>query len=290
MFSKEYVAGISVSDGVAQVAVLEVRSGGVRLRHLAEVTKSSDSPHWYLDTMLTRSEKVYRKVRKVSVALANSAVLLYGFPMDTTLTQIEQNQHIDWELEHFISGYKPRDYVKDIHVLATRAQEHTSDMLVIAARRSYVVDVQQMLQEKKFSLHIADIDHFGAQYALAVNYPEAREKCVAVIAVAPARVDLGVLDHDRLIHYRHAQLSTEREIIDLLDHELAERPLTNLFFCGIGATPSLVNEAKQRLKIQSSLLNPTRQLRISRSFRTFEEFAGREFRFASAIGCALRKQ
>jgi hypothetical protein len=48
--------------------------------------------------------------------------------------------------------------------------------------------------------------------------------------------------------------------------------------------------ARARFAVPVEMVNPLRNIRLKRRFARENEFAGVEHRFASVIGCALRRQ
>ena len=136
MFGRKYKAGVSFSDDRAQIAVLEFRKEEVSLVHLKEIENDKLGEHWYLQPVLAKAEKSYRKIGAVSIAFDNASVAFHLFPMDTSLTREEQHEQTQWEMSKIISGYSPKEYLLDIHTMKIRAKEHVADIFVVAARRS----------------------------------------------------------------------------------------------------------------------------------------------------------
>lgn len=290
MFFKKYSAGISFSEVSAQIAVLEVGRRDVRIRYFEEIAKQDDLPLWFLEPILSRSSRIYKKVKKVSLALPGDSVLVHLFPLDSSLNQDAQDNQVDWELGHLIPSYQSKEYVKDVHILKTSSRDQTQEVMVVAARRAAIAAIQEKLQAHKYEMHIIDLDHFGAEYALFVNYPETRTKCVGLATVASNRIDLGVLNNSRLAEYRYRLTESTEETLEFLQQRIADTGLTDLFFHGPNAAHTLINTARQRFKINCAMLNPLKELKPSRAFREIDSFTGHEFRYAAAIGCALRKQ
>ena len=290
MLFSDYVAGVSFGDGVAHVAVLEVRKQHVELRYLQEISDGSGGELWFLQPLIARAARPLRKVKKASVAIDNASVFLHSFPLDTTLSQVEQNEHIVWELSNFLPDFKPGEYIRDVHTLQVHAQQHVNDVFVVAARRSLIFEIQEALAKEKIELHVADTSHFGAQYALLVNYPEVKTKTTALLNVSQARVDGGILHNGRLTRYRYLPATSADEVLEFLQSLVNIHSITDVFFYGTNATHSIVNAARQQLKVNAEMLNPLRRLPVSSRFRDFSVYNGREYRFAPAIGCALRKQ
>ncbi|MBI4546631.1 MAG: hypothetical protein HY707_01520 [Ignavibacteriae bacterium] len=290
---KEYIGGVSFTDDTAQVAVLEVGGSEIKVRYLEDIKKGSSDDLWFLQGVFEMKEKRVRKVKKVkkvSVAVDNASLFLHSFPMDTSLTKAEQNEHVDWELSNYLSEYNPKDYVNDVHILRTKAREHVCHVLTISVKKSLIYGIQNMLSENKFELHIIDTNHFGAQYALITNYPEVKTKVVALVAVAHHRVDAGLLHSGRLIAYRYGLMTNRDDAVKLLQEVLKDTTISDLFIYGTAVSTEVVGAIENSLNIKVTKLNPFQRLKIASSFRDFERFLGREHRFAASVGCALRKE
>src|ERR1700741_559522 len=133
---KEYVAGLSMADGRAQLAVFEVKERETRLLHVEEYDANGQSSLWFLRGILEPHAKPVKKVTRVSIALEYSSVLLHSFPIDASLTQPEQNEHVHWELANIIPDYRANDHVCDVHILKTQARDQVAEILVVAVKRS----------------------------------------------------------------------------------------------------------------------------------------------------------
>src|SRR5437867_11655723 len=98
MFFSDYVAGVSFTDGIAQIAILEVKKDRVQLRYALEVSHAEQDDLWFIRPLIEGKQKAFRKVKKASIAIDNAQLFLYSFPLDTTLNQVDQNEQIIWEL------------------------------------------------------------------------------------------------------------------------------------------------------------------------------------------------
>ena len=210
--------------------------------------------------------------------------------MDTSLSKAEQNEHVHWELSHYLPEYNASDYINDVHILKTHAREHLCDVLTVSVRKSFIHGIQNVLSEKKYELHLADTNHFGAQYALITNYPEVKTKMVALVAVAHHRVDVGLLHTGRLIAYRYGLIANREDVVKLLQEVVKDTIISDLFIYGTAVSTEVVGAIENSMNVKVIKLNPFQRLKIASSFRDFERFLGREHRFAASVGCALRKE
>ena len=287
---KELKAGISFSDDTAQTVVLELHPEEVVLHYLEEFKNASRSDIWFLDSIINARKGFSGKISSVSVALDNSAVFLHSFPLDTSLTQTEQNEYVQWELSNFIEDFKPREYINDIHPLRTRARDQVSDVLAVSVKRTLLFDVQQALADQHIDLRLADTYYFGTQYSLLATYPEVKTKTVALVGATMGRLDVGILVNGRLIDYRYKFVSTIEESVNFLREVLMNFPVSDIYLYGTAMTLDLTKNLHTAFAMNVTALNPFRRMRISSSFRDFDKFIGQEHRFASCVGCVLKKQ
>ena len=197
MFGR-YVAGMSYSGDVLRTAVLQLKKGGPVLCHLSEEKVGDREGAWFLRDVFQPRIRLLRKVSAVSVGIDNASVFYHSFPAEQSLTRAERDELIDWELSHYIAGYVGSDFIKDVHVLIPEAGGKATGLLVVAANRSFVQNIQALVHEKKLELQVIETNFFGATYALGMNYPETQMKRVVIAVLEDDRVDAGILNKGKL--------------------------------------------------------------------------------------------
>lgn len=289
MFGR-YVAGVSYSGNVLRTAVLHLKKQGPFLCHLSEERVDDLTGAWFLRGMIDPGTRLLRKVSAVSVGVDDSSVFYHSFPADPALTREQRDELIDWELSHFITDYSGADFIRDTHLLSPAAGAAGPGVLVVAAAKSFIQAIQSLLRDRKLALQVIETNFFGAVYALGVNYPETAMKRVLVASVEGDRVDAGVLGRGKLERHACRTFDGQEELLAFLAGAAAAGRVDGAYFSGAGSTHSLVNAAKSRLGLPAELLNPARKLSMKRRYERTSEFAGVEYRFASVIGCALRRR
>ena len=123
MASKNLIAGISFNGDSSFLAVLEHREDEVNLLFLDEYKRDNDKEEfWYINPMVDFLDEHHTKIHQVNVALDGRGLVLLPCLLDIAFTQSERNEHIQWELSHYIHAYQPKEYVNDVHILETNAQ------------------------------------------------------------------------------------------------------------------------------------------------------------------------
>ena len=286
--AKEFIAGISYDNETAQFAVLELQSDGIALHHLEEFQKSGNSEIWFLRPLTDKKNVSGGVITKAALTLDHRVVFLHQLPLDSSLTQPEQNQHVQWELSNYIEHFKPKEYITDIHVLRTQAKEQVLDILSVSVKRSHVFNIQQALDDHKIDLALVETNYFGAHHALLIVHPEVRSKPTALAGISKDRMDVGIITNGRLTKYHYVLTSSADEVVSQLTDHLKANNVSDLYLYGTQVSFELTKSVRAS-GLNSNLLNPFRKIHVSPSFRGFDKFIGQEHRFASCIGAVLRK-
>ncbi len=289
MFGR-YVAGLSYAGDILRTAVLQLKKDGAVLCHLSEEKVGDRAGAWFLRDVFHPRIRLFGKVSAISIGIDNASVFYHSFPAEQSLSRVERDELIDWELSHYISDYVGSEFIKDVHVLTPEGGGKATGLLVVAANRSFVENIQSLLRSKKLDLQVIETNFFGATYALGANYPETAMKRVLAVVLEGDRADVGVLNRGKLEHHGCMQFYDQESLIGFLGEIAAASKVDELYFCGAGATHALVMTTRAKLGIAVEMLNPARKLRLKRRYERKNEFAGLEYRFASVIGCALRRQ
>jgi hypothetical protein len=287
---KEIVAGISFSGDTAHTVVFEISEKGTELRFLLEHKRQSTAETWFLDGFLNSKDKYVEKATRVSIGLDHALLLLYTFPIDTSLTRPEMNEHVQWELSLIIPDFQKKEFINDLHYLTVRGREQTADVFVVNVRRSLIYSIQQLLSGKKYDLHIADANYFGAQNALFINYPSVKTENTLLAGFSDGRVDIGTISKGRLFDYHYLLHQSEEEILAFLQPVIEQASPTALYHYGLGQDTSIISSVETTFGVPVRALNPLLRIGVNSSVRGYELFAGNEYRLAASAGIALRKQ
>lgn len=289
MPSKEIIAGISISRDLASLAVLEHRADEIELLFLDEQKQVNESQFWYLNPLEKFLENRRTKVNQVAVALDPAKLLLLSCPLDTSLSQSERNEHIHWELSHYIKNYQPKEYINDVHILETRAQEQVQHVLAVAVQRDVIFGLQQALSQQGLTLGIVDVNHFATETSLLRSHPEIGKTICACIGVNQSRIDVSILRNGYMINYRYSVSLAAEANRSLFGEILDQRPLAGVYLYGTHLSKDQERLIKSFTKSTTVVLNPFRKILISHDFPGFTRYINQTHRFAAAVGIALRK-
>jgi len=286
---KKYEAGVSFSDNTGQIVVLRTDRKPWRLCHLAEFRTKAVSPIWFLQPLLERDVKIYRKVKKVSIAIDYEKLFHCTVPVDSTLDSIARKEQIEWELSQFIPQESVREYVSDTHVLAKQSVEGTEDTLIVAATREFIKQLEGELHKYKFKTGIIDSSFFAAQTAAVLSHSEVQSQQLAIVGVFPRRVDVGILFGGTLYDYRAIGITSPREVPPVVDSALEQTPIESLCLYGMNIGSQLVDKLRETPGRKVFFLDPFKTLESDIDEQLMQQFRGREHVFAPAVGIVMMR-
>jgi Tfp pilus assembly PilM family ATPase len=284
-------SGISVSDDFANFVVLKISDPKTELIHIEEYrrTESDNDDTWFLKPISMRSESIFEKPKNVSVALDKKMLFIHSFPLDSTLSKIDQNEHLNWELSQLIPSFHSKDYVSDTHILQTHVQERKHDILSVTIKRTLINQIHDYTAQKNLHLNIIDAAHFAAGEALAQTYPEIQTHDCALVGLSMSQIEFSCYNNGHLLSYSHRPGTNIEFVLQYLKHNISEKNLNSIYIYGPNADSEMVQILRTEISSQINILNPFSRINISSSVRNFELFTGNEQRFAPAVGIALRK-
>lgn len=285
-----YVAGVSYYTDMIQTAVLKMKRNGPVLCHLSEEKTDVHEGAWFLHHIIHPTSRLLRRIGALSIGIDNRSVFYHSFPVESASSLQVRDEQINWELSHYIGDYEPDEFIRDVHTLVTDGDGSVSNLLVVAANRHFIRGIQSAVRELDITLQVIETNYLALCYALSVNYPETDMKNILLASMENDRIDAGILRKGKQGSYRGVSLEREEEVIGFLGRMVRENPVDEIFIAGPAATHALVNLAGDEIGVRTTMLNPVRKIGCKRGYLKKNEFAGVEHRFASVIGCALRKR
>lgn len=286
--AKKYIAGVSYSSSLAQTAILEFDGQTFEIIVLDEQPKTSNDALWFLESLISTEKKFLNNVEDVSIGVDGSSVFLHEFPMDSSLSQVDQNAMVNWELSHYIAGYKKDDYINEIRLLRTNAREQVMDVLVVCLNRNIIFSIHNFLTGRGINLHAVDVNHFAAQYALLHCHPEVKLRMSALVGIWEERADISILRKGKLFRYGVVPNPSVESVTEAIFTIAQDVPLLFLFLHGTAVTPAWTKGLREKFGPIVSTLNPFKKVTDRSSQKKLSQFIGIEHHFAGAIGSALR--
>jgi hypothetical protein len=284
-------SGVSVSGDYAHFVVLKTEDLKTDLIYLEEYkrTEIDTNDVWFLKLVTMRNESVIDKPRNLSVALDKKMLFIHSFPMDSSLSQVEQNGHLNWELSQLISSYHSMDYISDTHKLQTHTDEKKNDVLSVTMKRSLLNQLHDYATQNNLHLNIIDAAHFAAGETLLQNYPEIITQTCALVGISQFQLEYSCYNNGHLVEYNHRPETNIELVLQNLKHLISDKIFNSVYIYGPGVDTELFNSLRTEITPELFLLNPFNRLNIASSVKNFDRFINNRHRFVPAIGIALRK-
>lgn len=298
MPSRELTIGIALTERGVQAVEIERNGPTTTLLAIDEwentvsLRESSDpgGTERFVEYLAAFMKVNQIRARRASVALDTSLLFLSMLPMEEGLTRTEITEQIAWELSQYFPDAPPKEFISDIHAVTRPEAEHWREVLSVSVRRSHASWVQKTLAQVGLELHILDVDHFAADTAMRLNYPDAYRKYVALAGVKENRVDISLIRNGSLESYSHTIVRSNKEIVDRIARLSQEaKGVFSITTYGPYLDRDLLTQIRRGSRLLVEAMNPLRHVNVSDSLRIADHLSMPSYRFAAAVGAALRR-
>ena len=300
MATADFMLGISISDTVVQA--VEIRRDGPiatllaideweNTVHVDEARRAANGVQQFEEYLAAFLKVNKVKARRASVALDTAFLFINTLPFEDGLPLAEMKEHINWELTQYFPDEDPKGFVSDVQKMTALPDTNRSEYLSVSVRRPYVQTIARALEKQNLELDVLDADHFSADTALRINYPDTHRRYLALVGIKESRLDISFIRNGNLEGYIYKLVHSNQEIVDEIGNLSRETPG---IFSITAYGPYLQKELLVRIRRGSTLLvealNPLRHVNVSDTLRLAEHLSGPSYRFASAVGVALRQE
>lgn len=298
MPSKELILGLSISDKSVQAVEVEQDGKSNTLLALDEWENTlpngpTEDKHGtgQFTEYLSAFIKVNRvKAKKVAVALDSAQLFINSFPLEDGLSRVEINEHVNWELNQYFPETPNKEFVTDVHVMTRNLPEHWNQVLSVSLRRKDAYVVESAIAKLGLSLNIIDVDHFSADTALRANYPDSERKFLALVGVKENRLDISLLKNGNMESYSYCVVQSNQEIIEQVGTLSRDvKGIQSITVHGEYLDKDLLVLIRRGSALLVEALNPLRHVQVADSLRLSDHLSSPSYRFASAVGVALRR-
>jgi Tfp pilus assembly PilM family ATPase len=223
----------------------------------------------------------------LSFGLNSKMAMVETVPMDNSLSEDDIEQHLEWELSHFVANASPVGF--SIGSSELDATETESLRVIVAVRKSFVNFLNRVCSIIGGNLNIVDIDHFTAENALKFNYPEIEQQRVILAGVDETTVDVSILINGTAKRVFTMSWNAETDL-SKLSSIAQEVNAQTVYFHGRLATPTFAENAQKSITIPSLVIDPFKNVILPQSLKNHEEVAQARHAYASAVGLALRTE
>ena len=294
------VLGLAIyRESVQAVAVERAQAGSVL--HAIDEWKNPlplDAPQppaagfqEFRDTLAAFLKVNRLRCRTACVALDSSLLFLNTIPFLRSATHAHLSSHMGWELRQFYPETPPEDFISDFVKLSPRLDTPHDEYLSVAVRRRHARMIEALLANQDLELETLDADHFSAETALRVNYPDSVRRYLAFAGFKPGRVDVSLIRNGHIESFRYMLSGPAHAPEDAV--VTVARETTGLQAI-VAYGPSLTKEILLRIRRASPILveavNPLRRIQVSDSVRLSDSLHSPPYRFTSAIGSVLRQE
>jgi Tfp pilus assembly PilM family ATPase len=244
----------------------------------------------FLETLQTFLRVNRVRPDKVSLALDSSRLFISTIPIEENTSRLERSEFIQWEITQYFPDAHPGEFITAVHPLTDNRIDRWIRALSVSARRSEVQPLQRALKRAGLDVFVIDVDHFSADTALKVNYPDASRKYLALAGIKESRVDISLIRQGVLEAYSYHSVSSNTEIVNTiagLSREVSG--LHSVVTYGAYLDPDLLAHIRQGSSILVEALNPLRHVRVLESLFIADHLSVPSYRFIPAIGVALRQ-
>jgi Tfp pilus assembly PilM family ATPase len=295
--TRELILGLSISGSGVQAVELERTESATMLLTIDE-WENTFSPgerngvglqefHRRLAAFINDNQV---RTRRVSVALDTALLFINNLPIEQGLTRSEINDHVKWELSQYHPELDPAEFITDVQILTERTHGPYNEALSVSVRRPDAIAVEKAITGAGLELHIVDADHFAADTAHRINYPDSYRKYMALVGVKENRLDISLMRNGSLDGYRYAIVNSNQEIIQGIASLARSSPgINSVMVYGPYLDRDLLTQIRRGSPILVEALNPLRHIDVSDSLRLAEHLTVPSYRFAAAIGVALRR-
>jgi Tfp pilus assembly PilM family ATPase len=231
------------------------------------------------------------RARKASLSLDTGFLFLQQVPADPDASRETVLDQIQWELAQYHPGTDPQAFLSDFHRVKRASPEPAEDVLAVSLLRESVRALSRALAGLGLSVQVIDADHFSAETALRINYPDIFRRTLALVGVKENRLDVSILRNGNLEAYAYRIVGSNQEIIDAIGAISRDTPgILSIMVYGPYLDADLLQLIRRSSAMLVEAMNPLRHVAVADSIRMAEHLTAPSYRFASAIGAALRRE
>lgn len=303
MKTSRYV-GVSFLQGKIQLA--EVEHGKKQIvTALAEYDTSMDftqsgvnlsTDHPQLGTFVSELREILKQQKVlaeyISFALPPDPVFINIIPLDPELSGPELTRYLQWEVDQYFPQAGQKEFIIDSHKLPLE-NDNAQQTFMVAVHRGMAAFLQKVVASLKMKLNIIDIDQFSTEKTLITNYPEILDHDIVLFGLRHKGVDASLIHNGEMTDYRaflyDGESNPTKSILEYLKYLKQKDNSTPaaMLLHGIDVAQDLVVSLRAATGIRQTLaLNAFRK--VAAADTLYKPFVKESYRFAAAIGLALR--
>lgn len=157
------------------------------------------------DSIRSLSDEVSVSAKEANISISGPSVIVRFI----SLPRMDDNalkSAIRYEAEKFIP-YNVNDCTIDFQTLRKDSKDNKINILLVAAKKDYVLDKVRMVEKAGFSVKVVDVDSFALANAFLRNLPSvAADKSFAVLNIGATYTNLSILKGESIFFSRDIAL------------------------------------------------------------------------------------
>lgn len=196
---KKQLLGLDIGSSSIKLLELKGGRGGFHLVHFGHAPLHAEAivegalmdAAAVADTIrsLVQAHKV--KQRDVVTSVSGHSVIIKKISLPA-MSDKELADQIRWEAEQYIP-FDINDVNLDFQVLDRGAAGGQMEVILVAAKKNMITDYSAVVAEAGLNPAVVDVDSFALANMFEVNYPEERDRTVALINVGASVMNLNVV-------------------------------------------------------------------------------------------------
>lgn len=196
---KKHLVGLDIGSSSIKLLELKPSRGGYQLLHFGHAPLHGEAivEGTLMDAAaisdairsLVAAHKV--KSREVATSVSGHSVIIKKISLPA-MTDKELAEQIRWEAEQYIP-FDINDVNLDFQVLNRSGAGGQMEVVVVAAKKNMITDYSAVIAEAGLVPTVIDVDSFALSNMFEVNYPDERDRTVALINIGASVMTLNVV-------------------------------------------------------------------------------------------------
>jgi hypothetical protein len=214
-------------------------------------TPKSVSALHELDTLIADSYN--EDITHVVVTLPSESVFVSQFPGKQGLDENMLQQLVSLEIRQTYPQLNYGDFSSVVIPMEPRL-DNKQMMLATIIPKQLLKIVYDLFANHNLTVNDVEICQFNAHKALDYNYPELKDKTVAVLGFQNQFVDVSVFKDDKPIYYNLTNLTDKTRFLKMCDSEMNKlladyvNKIDTVLLFGASLTPELLQISRNALK------------------------------------------
>lgn len=281
--------GISISSESVEAVALEPRAHAMSVKAIGEWKRTPDTGLMALgDRLQSFMDANGIRAKALTVALDTSLLFVHTFPVEAGSTREEWQQHARWERAQFFPTLPQEEFISDVFALPPRPSQQVQNVMSLSIRREDVRSLRSIAQDAGMALGGVDGAHFCAETALLERSSEFQNMRLLFVAVKKQNCEWSLFEQKALVHYESRRAEGAPAVADLLLNAVREHHPDQIILHGPLATREMQDALREATPVPVRVFDPFQGVDLPPELPLSEHFVAASFRFAAAVGAALR--